>query len=140
MLLGIILLIVGIILLLNLEKITNDNLQLGFIGIGVTSITIGVILVIISIINVVFLADKYGESYNMTMEKQSVEILLNDSNVVSRSDGLTVINRAISVNNTIKSWKHTNDNPFYYGLAPITSIDTIVMPKLINSSEVRIKQ
>ena len=140
MLLGIILLIVGIILLCISEKITNDNLQLGFIGIGVTSITIGVILVIISIINVVFLADKYGESYNMTMEKQSVEILLNDSNVVSRPDGLTVINRAISVNNTIKSWKHTNDNPFYYGLAPITSIDTIVMPKLINSSEVRIKQ
>ena len=140
MLLGIILLIVGIILLYNLEKITNDNLQLGFIGIGVTSITIGVILVFISIINVVFLADKYGESYNMTMEKQSVEILLNDSNVVSRPDGLTVINRAISVNNTIKSWKHINDNPFYYGLAPITSIDTILMPKFINSSEVRIKQ
>lgn len=140
MLLGIILLIVGIILLCISEKITNDNLQLGFIGIGVTSITIGVILVFISIINVVFLADKYGESYNMTMEKQSVEILLNDSNVVSRPDGLTVINRAISVNNTIKSWKHTNDNPFYYGLAPITSIDTILMPKFINSSEVRIKQ
>lgn len=140
MLLGIILLIVGIILLYNLEKITNDNLQLGFIGIGGTSITIGVILVFISIINVVFLADKYGESYNMTMEKQSVEILLNDSNVVSRPDGLTVINRAISVNNTIKSWKHTNDNPFYYGLAPITSIDTILMPKFINSSEVRIER
>lgn len=122
------------------QKITNDNLQLGFIGIGGTSITIGVILVFISIINVVFLADKYGESYNMTMEKQSVEILLNDSNVVSRPDGLTVINRAISVNNTIKSWKHTNDNPFYYGLAPITSIDTILMPKFINSSEVGIKR
>lgn len=140
MLLGIILLIVGIILLYNVEKITNDNLQFGFIGIGGTSTVIGAILVFISIINVVFLADKYGESYNMTMEKQSVEILLNDSNVVSRPDGLTVINRAISVNNTIKSWKHTNDNPFYYGLAPITSIDTILMPKFINSSEVRIKQ
>lgn len=140
MLLGIVLLIVGIILLLNLEKITNDNLQLGFICIGATSTAIGAVLVFISFINVVFFAEKYGDAYDMAMEKQSVEILLNDSNVVSRPDGLTVINRAISVNNTIKSWKHTNDNPFYYGLAPITSIDTIIMPKFINSSEVRIKQ
>ena len=140
MLLGIILLIVGIILLLNLEKITNDNLEICFIIFSIVSTTIGAIFAFISIINVVFLSDKYGNAYDMAMEKQSVEILLNDSNVVSRPDGLTVINRAISVNNTIKSWKHTNDNPLYYGLAPITSIDTIVLPKFVNSSEVRIKQ